>query len=405
MISGHIRELNPASSSAARVSAFRSCCWLMAMFDALFGGDVSDEISQGLMSQDSLEQAVPRSLQSYGIGCESDEEEQGQDRDQIPLAIAAEPCEDHAGDALSFAVGSRVDGVEVFASSDFAKAQKIELQLLRSTIEASTAKQLQMAYPASKLCPGHGIVCPLCPKLQVESGWKKSLLRHLDEHHCPGKGRERLVVGGERLKTANFTASGSKQLRVMTTLFDHDRLVRRERFDYLARSAAILRARCGDVSVFNDRCVGVVTESRDISFGPVAAIRARPAQYLRVGCTTMSPVLSARCFTRSSCSVGSPLKRSATGSFSITSVWGAIWLNTCRMRRSSSGGSWRRKSCIQKACPEDTSLRSRSAGCTESFSTSPWTVSSARVAASSGKRTTRRSPLPERLQQSKTRRL
>eukprot|EP00959_Pyramimonas_sp_CCMP1952_P050918 1063631-Pyramimonas_sp.AAC.1 len=69
----------------------------------------------------------------------------------------------------------------------------------------------------------------------------------------------------------------------MATLFDHDRMVRRARRDYLARSAAILGAVCGDVQAFSDRHVVLLLDANVVSFVRATVVSSNPAQYLRIG--------------------------------------------------------------------------------------------------------------------------
>ena len=97
----------------------------------------------------------------------------------------------------------------------------IELRnLLQAEVEASMEKMKQ---DAGK---GFGVsVCPLCPWRQFDR--RNSLIQHLRKHHTEVK---------------RFCASGTKQLRIVSALYDHDVLHGRVlQPTFLARSSRILR--------------------------------------------------------------------------------------------------------------------------------------------------------------------
>ncbi|CAK0856925.1 unnamed protein product, partial [Prorocentrum cordatum] len=235
----------------------------------------------------------------FFFSCNQDQELAGaaaSQPDQIPLDILRDANEGPGGSPPVLAQGSRAGGVEVFASVDFGGAQKEEIQSFLSQVRNMTKRQLQRAFPASLPSDGRGIACPFCPELRWLRGSVPRLCRRVDARHCAKQQAAKRIAGGLRFGGANFTAAGTKLLRVMAALFDRDRMVRRVRRDYLARSAAMLGAVCGDVQAFNDRRVVLLLDANVVSFARATVVSSNPAQYLRIGCTCVTRAFCEMCY-------------------------------------------------------------------------------------------------------------
>ena len=209
-------------------------------FESYFGAAEAGDDANVSQSQDADADAL--ALQPFGLCFGLSADRMKDSEDQVPLSFfpereAGKPL--LSGGSEPLAVGNRIDGSEVHAAADFSAIQQAEVGRLLSIIETSTRKELAQRYSLPKASTG--VFCPLCPRVWLRSQWKSGLRQHLERHHLtkpPSRGR---IVGGKRLGSHNLCCSGSKQLRVASTLFDHDRMRRSVRDNYLAESATLLR--------------------------------------------------------------------------------------------------------------------------------------------------------------------
>ena len=97
------------------------------------------------------------------------------------------------------------------------------LELLRQEVEAVLAKRIK-PFPIEDNAM---LVCPLCPFRGFRSSNPSRLYKHVRNYH-----------DGPR----QFCPSGTKQMKLLISIYDNDRLLgREERPDLLQRSATLIR--------------------------------------------------------------------------------------------------------------------------------------------------------------------
>lgn len=239
-------------------------------------------------------------MRSVGMEWEQPEEVVAPEEEQVELLIlpsAEEPSQETTKAAIFPLTAASVDSVEVRVAADFAAAQREEVASLRSAVTSLDRDSLLTSWPGCRPQEGErrsrhkGVACPLCPSRAWYGHWRARLTAHLDRAHRPSRLGVRLrfkqkpprVSGGLRLAGANFTASGTKQLRLMTVLFDRDRLLRVPGGRYLSRSALILTEGLNGGQQYKDRLVRLVLDHHSLSFRPVSEVMCDESGLMRLG--------------------------------------------------------------------------------------------------------------------------
>ena len=99
------------------------------------------------------------------------------------------------------------------------------LAALRNEVDAFLS--MKSAKVASEVKKNGRAVCPFCPMRSWEKSRHGRVLEHVRQYHSERK---------------QFVASGTKQLKIIIALHDHDQCRRQPSSDYLRRSACLLAA-------------------------------------------------------------------------------------------------------------------------------------------------------------------